>query len=341
MKVFTRVAGLVVLGAVLLIGPTSSPAATPAAGTIGPAPGSTVSWTGGPYVVPQPVPDGCPPPSPLCDHFSLTVNVPASYWDTHTGGADIQITWGSPDDDFDLYVYDNSGNVVGQSAAGGTTTERVFLEGANSGQSPYEVRVVPFLAAAATYSGSATFVSQDGGPAPNPPRTTGGLAFAPPTTIVDAQRTEGEPLNYIDRFGHYWDSGPVRVQHRPVVGPPVDRRRRPVQHRQLRRPAAERAAGRRRHRRGRRRPGRRVLRRPRGPCRAQLRGVTGRRQQLDHEPGLCRGHGRRPPVVRARQRLDRSGHRQHGLPCVPADAAWLVHLFHARARPTRAAESLT
>ena len=208
MKVLTRVAGLVVLGAVLLIGPTSSPAATPASGTIGPTPGSTVNWTGGPYVVPQAVPEGCPPPSPLCDHFFLSVNVPAGYWETHTGGADIQITWGSPDDDFDLYVYDSSGNLVGQSGAGGTTTERVFLEGANSGQSPYEVRVVPFLTVAATYSGSATFVSQDGGPAPNPPRTTGGLAFAPPTTIVDAQRTEGEPLNYIDRFGHYWDSGP-------------------------------------------------------------------------------------------------------------------------------------
>jgi hypothetical protein len=208
MKVFTRVAGLVVLGAVLLIGPTSSPAATPASGTIGPTPGSSVSWSGGPFVVPQPVPDGCPPPSPLCDHFSLTVNVPATYWETHTGGADIEITWASADDDFDLYVYDSSGNLVGQSAAGGTTSERVLVEGANSGQSPYEVRVVPFLSAAATYNGSATFRSQDGGPAPNPTRGTGGLAFSPPTTIVDAQRTEGEPLNYIDPAGNYWDSGP-------------------------------------------------------------------------------------------------------------------------------------
>ena len=208
MNVFTRVAGLVILGAILLIGPKAIPAATPPSGSIGPTPGSTTSWTGGPYVVPQPVPDTCPPPSPLCDHFSLTVNVPASYWETHTGGADVEITWASADDDFDLYVYDNSGNIVGQSAAGGTTSERVFLEGANIGQSPYEVRVVPFLTAVATYNGSATFVSQDGGPAPNPPRTTGGLAFAPPTTIVDAQRTEGEPLNYIDPDGNYWDSGP-------------------------------------------------------------------------------------------------------------------------------------
>jgi hypothetical protein len=213
MKVFTRVAGLVLLGALVVIGPV--PAATPPAGTIGPTPGSSTSWSGGPYVVPTPVPDACPPASdPLnvrCDHFQLTVNVPPSYWDTHTGGADIQITWASSGDDFDLYVYDNTGNLVGQSASGGSTMERFLLQNANSAQSPYEVRVVPFLVAAATYNGSATFVSQAGG-APNPPRSTGGLAFSPPATVIDGQRTEGEPVNWIDPLtGAYWESGPWGV----------------------------------------------------------------------------------------------------------------------------------
>ena len=210
MKVFTRVAGIVVLGAVVLIGP--APAATPATGTIGPMPGSSVSWSGGPYVVPTPLPDVCPPASDpanvRCDHFQLTVDVPASYWETHTGGADIQITWASSDDDFDLYVYDNTGNLVGQSASSGSTVERFLLQNANSDQSPYEVRVVPFLTAAATYNGSATFVSQAGS-VPNPPRSTGGLAFAPAATVIDGQRTEGEPVNFIDpRNGDYWESGP-------------------------------------------------------------------------------------------------------------------------------------
>ena len=210
MKVFSRVAGIVLLGAVVLIGP--APAATPAAGTIGPTPGTSVSWSGGPYVVPTPVPDVCPPASDpanlRCDHFQLTVDVPASYWETHTGGADIQITWASADDDFDLYVYDNTGNLVGQSASGGSTVERFLLQNANSDQSPYEVRVVPFLTTAATYNGSATFVSQAGS-VPNPPRSTGGLAFAPAATVIDGQRTEGEPVNFIDpRNGDYWESGP-------------------------------------------------------------------------------------------------------------------------------------
>jgi hypothetical protein len=207
MNVFTRVAGLTILGALLLIGPTSTTAATPPSGVIGPTPGSSVTWSGGPYLLPQPVPDGCPPPSALCDHFQLTVDVPTSYWATHTGGADIQITWGSSNDDFDLYVYDNTGNLVGQSASGGTTSERFLLQNANSDQSPYEVRVVPFLTVAATYNGSATFVSQAGG-APNPPRSTGGLAFSPPATIVDSQRTEGEPINWLDPSNGYWESGP-------------------------------------------------------------------------------------------------------------------------------------
>jgi hypothetical protein len=217
MKVFTRVAGLLVLGAILLIGPTASPAATPASGTIGPPNGSSVSWTGQQYPIGHAValPDQCPPAidplNLLCDHFYVNVNVPASHWDSNTGGMDVLIEWASVDDDFDLYIYDVNGTQVGFSGAGGTTSERAFIQNASSAGSPYEVRVVPFLMTSAPlvgYNGKATFVSQAGGPAPNPVRSTGGLAFAPPTTIVDAQRTEGEPLNYIDQDGNYWDSGP-------------------------------------------------------------------------------------------------------------------------------------
>ncbi|HYZ18290.1 MAG TPA: post-COAP-1 domain-containing protein [Gaiellaceae bacterium] len=213
MRLFARVPGFLVLAALALIGPATIPAATPASGTIGPTPGSSVNWTGGPYAGSTALPDECPPLSDpanvRCDHFYLTVNVPASHWDANHGGADIQITWASSADDYDLYVYDNAGNLVGQSASGGTTSERFLLQSANAAQSPYEVRVVPFLVATSpTYSGSATFISQPGG-WPIPPRSTGGLAFSPPATVVDAQRTEGEPLNWIDpRNGAYWESGP-------------------------------------------------------------------------------------------------------------------------------------
>jgi hypothetical protein len=192
-------------------------AATPPSGNIGPTPGSSVTWVGQPYPTGHAValPDQCPPlidpGNALCDHFFLTVNVPPSHWDSNTGGADILIEWASADDDFDLYVYDNSGTQVGFSAAGGTTSERAFIQNASSAGSPYEVRVVPFLMVSpglVGYNGTATFVSQAGGPAPNPVRSTNGLAFSPPATVVDGQRTEGEPLNFIDKDGNYWESGP-------------------------------------------------------------------------------------------------------------------------------------
>ena len=208
MKVFTRVSRLLVLGALLFIGPTSALAlATPDHGTVGPS-NTQVTWTGilaGSVAVPE----LCPDPTPTCDHFSLTVDVPASHWDTNHGGVDLQIEWGSSLDDYDMYVYDKDGNLVGQSASGGTDSERFLLQSANAEQSPYEIRIVPFaVVTSPTYSGSATFISQSGG-WPIPPRSTGGLAFSGPATVIDGQRTEGEPLNWIDPLnGAYWESGP-------------------------------------------------------------------------------------------------------------------------------------
>ena len=38
-------------------------------------------------------------------------------------------------------------------------------------------------------------------------RTTGKLRFSP-ATVVDAQRTEGEPLDFFDKGGNLWESGP-------------------------------------------------------------------------------------------------------------------------------------
>lgn len=185
-----------------------SSAATPPQGSVGPSHTSR-TWQG--MVYPAQVtalPDECPPaadPANLrCDHYMLTVNVAASYWNTHTGGVDVTITWDSADDDFDLYVYDSQGNQVDSSGQSGTTSERVFIENAAG---TYEVRVVPFMVVTSGYNGSATFVSRPGGPKPNPARATGGLAFGP-ATVVDPQRTEGEPLNFIDRRGNYWESGP-------------------------------------------------------------------------------------------------------------------------------------
>ena len=190
--------------------PRGTKAAMPGNGTISDTATST-SWIG--QVYPASVvalPDQCPPAADpanlICDHYLLTVDVPESYWDTHTGGAQVQITWADANNDFDLFVYDNAGNQVAQSASSGTTSEQTVIVNPSSAAGPYEVRVVPFLVVASGYSGSATFESAPGG-STNPTRSTGGLAFGP-ATVVDAQRTEGEPINHIDKDGAYWESGP-------------------------------------------------------------------------------------------------------------------------------------
>jgi hypothetical protein len=57
----------------------------------------------------------------------------------------------------------------------------------------------------------------------NVTRTSGNLTFAP-ATLIDTQRTEGEPLNHIDKDGNYWESGPFGFStaqswvHRSVDG---------------------------------------------------------------------------------------------------------------------------
>jgi hypothetical protein len=71
----------------------------------------------------------------------------------------------------------------------------------------YEVRTVPFLVIASGYTGSALLAFTTGGPTPNPSFPTGGISFGA-HTIVDPQRTEGEPLVHIDKDGNIWETGP-------------------------------------------------------------------------------------------------------------------------------------
>src|SRR5437867_2993734 len=91
------------------------------------------------------------------------------------------------------------------SASGGTTLEEVSILAPPPGT--YEVRVVPFLVFDSGYDGQASLLFSPGGPTPNPILPTGGIAFAP-SVVVDAQRTEGEPIVHVDRAGNIWESGP-------------------------------------------------------------------------------------------------------------------------------------
>lgn len=199
----------ILVALLLAIGITPLYAATPSSGSISTA-SPSLQWQGALYVAAAtPVPEACPavdPANAVCDHFFLNIDLASNFWDQNTGQVSIRIEWASDVNDFDLYVYRTSdGALVDQSAAGGTTSEEVALTAPTPGV--YEVRVVPFLIVASDYRGSANLLFTPGPPTPNPTRPTGGIVFAP-AVVIDPQRTEGEPLNHVDKNGFLWESGP-------------------------------------------------------------------------------------------------------------------------------------
>lgn len=137
----------------------SASASTPGTTTLEPpASGDTssVTWTGGPYTGAVLTPESCT--STTCDTHTVDLRIPENHWDTHEGGVNVAISWGSSSDDFDLYVDDASGRQIGSSAAGNTTAESVDLGTLAPGS--YKVRVVPYATAGAAYTGKATLATK-------------------------------------------------------------------------------------------------------------------------------------------------------------------------------------
>src|SRR5438445_13659782 len=112
----------VILASIAIIGTLSVPAsgATPDTGSISDTSPNT-TWAGQFYVVGgTTLPEECPPPTPNegCDHFSLTIDLPPTFWAANTGQVPIRIEWPSSDNDFDLYVYGpDGGGLAGSPAA--------------------------------------------------------------------------------------------------------------------------------------------------------------------------------------------------------------------------------
>ncbi|MGB2952293.1 MAG: hypothetical protein WBB74_02735 [Gaiellaceae bacterium] len=123
--------------------------------------------------------------------------------------------------DITLDLYDPSGHLL---VHGDTLTspESVHYSSANLAAGTYHLQVCPFtggvIAQPYDYTGA---YSVSNGPVVGVPgsgpggeigpptinRVTGKLLFSP-ATVVDAQRTEGEPLNWFDKSGNFWESGP-------------------------------------------------------------------------------------------------------------------------------------
>jgi hypothetical protein len=146
----------------------------------------SVTWDGGPYTVATPDPMLCVDSAVNCDIFELTLNIPDGYWDTHAGEVTIAIDWTSSGDDFDMYVYDESGQQVASSASGGTTSESVVLQKPEGGI--YTVEVIAWLTINATYNGVATI---DGTELPP------GMIFPEDKNTIMDMLTVDYPLNVI------------------------------------------------------------------------------------------------------------------------------------------------
>ncbi len=136
--------------------PFSLFAATPGNGTLTPSAtggASSISWTGGPYTGVTADPSVCTPLT--CDEFFLTVNIDSSVYTTNPDfSVRVHISWADTPNDFDLYVYDASGNLVNSSAQGNTTFEETDLGQLTSGT--YRVQVVAFTTVNELYSGIAS-----------------------------------------------------------------------------------------------------------------------------------------------------------------------------------------
>jgi type 1 fimbria pilin len=123
--------------------------------------------------------------------------------------------------DITLDLYSPSGQLL-EHGDTLTSPESIHHATDNMPAGTYHLQVCPFSGGVVTapydYTGSYTVSNgppedipgslpgNEVGP-PTITRTTGKLRFSP-ATVVDAQRTEGEPLDWFDKDGNLWESGP-------------------------------------------------------------------------------------------------------------------------------------
>jgi hypothetical protein len=178
----------------LLLTAASALAATPSSGTLtAPAAGQTTSlaFSGGPFTGATASPTACT--SLTCDTFTLTVNVPATFYSSNPAYAvHVKITWASNTNDFDLNVNDASGNTVCSSGQGQTSFEDADCGQLASGT--YTVQVVGFTVVNATYNGSATL-------APEPASGTGNARYKKSNLTFSAPQELQRPIDLLNNGG--------------------------------------------------------------------------------------------------------------------------------------------
>lgn len=186
-----RLPYIAALAAAALVVPASvqvAEAATPTSGTVSDTTTST-SWSAGPFVVPNATGAAGTPTCDVpgsCDDFALHVATPAGYDTGHQLA--ISISWPNSAADFDLYVLDAQGSVVGSSASS-ADPEQVLLP-PDTGD--YTVRIVPYLPLGQSVTGKAELTTPPANSAPATFPAAGYTNYPAPDTLADAHNA-GEP----------------------------------------------------------------------------------------------------------------------------------------------------
>ena len=159
-----RLAGTAALGAAVLLLPAMSPAeaADPSSGTVSDS-STAVTWSSGPFAVANPTGDAGAPACnavTVCDDYALHVSTPPGYGGGHQLAISIQ--WANTAADFDLYVLDSAGTVVGTSAS--SADPELVLLPPDTGD--YTVRVVPYLPLGESFTGKAELTTTPANPSP-------------------------------------------------------------------------------------------------------------------------------------------------------------------------------
>jgi hypothetical protein len=188
-RIAPRLAALIGIATLSLASAVAATGSTPSSGMLTDI-SAPLTWTGGPFVVAnvsgQAGSVNCTAPQ-SCDDYALTVSTPAGFGDTNN--LKIQVSWPNKAADFDVYVLDPAGNIVG-TAASSADPETVILPPTSS---TYTVRVVPFAPLGQSYSASASMVAT---PNNTPPASTASAPklanYGAPESLTDAHNA-GEP----------------------------------------------------------------------------------------------------------------------------------------------------
>jgi len=196
----------------LSFGAPAAIAAVPASGDLGDA-ALSVQWEGsGPYVVTNVTPANgadtvvCEPAVPqVCDQFSVNVSITQEFRELPENQREsVKIAISFPTtttaEDYDLYLYDAAGTVIGESATGGQEAITVPLKTLKDGS--YVVSVVPFAPMGSNYSGLVQ-VGKDAKAASAGFSLSPMAGSAPLTVTLDARAlsTSAPAGGYVFEFG--------------------------------------------------------------------------------------------------------------------------------------------